>query len=122
MFQYSGNMDTKDAVAALAALAQTSRLAVFQMLVELGPEGAHPGDLAQKLDIPPNTLSFHLKTLSQADLITAEQSGRFIRYRANFGQMQVLVDFLTRNCCGGDMSRCAPADTGCAAPKKAGAR
>lgn len=101
-------MDNKKAVTALAALAQTSRLAVFRALVELGPEGANPSDLAQRLDIPANTLSFHLKSLSQADLITAEQTGRFIRYRANFDQMQSLVDFLTRNCCGGDMGKCAP--------------
>lgn len=101
-------MDTKHAVAALAALAQASRLSVFQRLVELGPEGAFPGDLAQALDIPPNTLSFHLKTLSHAGLITAEPSGRHIRYRADFGRMQALVDFLTRNCCGGDPSKCAP--------------
>lgn len=106
-------MDNKHAVAALAALAQTSRLAVFQRLVELGPEGAHPGELAHSLDIPANTLSFHLKTLAQADLITGEHSGRFIRYRANFGEMRGLVDFLTRNCCGGDMSRCAPDEAPC---------
>ena len=102
-------MDNKAAVAALAALAQASRLAVFRALVELGPEGAHPSDLAQALDIPGNTLSFHLKTLVQADLITAEHSGRFIRYRADFDQMRTLIDFLTRNCCGGDASKCAPA-------------
>lgn len=101
-------MDTKTAVSALSALAQASRLSVFQTLVELGPDGAHPGELAQRLDIPPNTLSFHLKTLAQADLVAAEQNGRFIRYRANFARMQALVDFLTRNCCGGDPSKCAP--------------
>lgn len=101
-------MDSKAAVSALSALAQASRLSVFQTLVELGPEGAYPSELAQQLDIPPNTLSFHLKTLSHADLITSEQNGRFIRYRANFEQMQGLIDFLTRNCCGGDPSKCAP--------------
>lgn len=111
-------MDNKDAVAALAALAQGSRLALFRMLVELGPEGANPTDLVQKLDIPANTLSFHLKALAHADLISAEQTGRFIRYRANFEQMRGLVDFLTRNCCGGDMSRCAPA-IATSTPKKA---
>lgn len=111
-------MDNKSAVAALAALAQASRLAVFQTLVGLGPEGANPSELAQQLDIPANTLSFHLKTLSQAELITSEQTGRFIRYRANFEQMQGLVDFLTRNCCGGDMSKCAPASASCAPSKK----
>ena len=102
-------MDTNDAVNALTALAQASRLAVFRHLVELGPEGANPSDLVQVLDIPANTLSFHLKTLCQAGLIDAEQNGRFIRYRANFAEMQALIDFLSKNCCGGDPSKCAPA-------------
>lgn len=111
-------MDNTHAVSALAALAQASRLAVFRALVELGPEGAHPGDLAQRLEIPANTLSFHLKTLAHADLVTAQPAGRFIRYRANFERMQDLVGFLTRNCCGGDMSRCAPAPEACAPAKR----
>ena len=102
-------MDTKTSVPALAALAQPSRLAVFRWLVELGPEGACPGDIAEKLDIPANTLSFHLKALQHANLIDAVRSGRFIRYRANFDVMQALVDFLSKNCCGGDPSKCAPA-------------
>jgi len=101
-------MDTKTAVPALAALAQPSRLAVFRWLVELGPEGACPGEIAEKLDIPANTLSFHLKALQHANLIDAVRSGRFIRYRANFDVMQALVDFLSKNCCGGDPSKCAP--------------
>lgn len=101
-------MDTKTAVSALSALAQASRLSVFQKLVELGPAGAHPSELAQAIDIPANTLSFHLKALSHADLVSSEQSGRFIRYRANFAQVQALVEFLTRNCCGGDPTGCAP--------------
>lgn len=103
-------MDTKDAVTALAALANGSRLSVFRHLIELGPEGANPSDLAQKFELPGATLSFHLKTLSHAGLIEAEQQGRYIRYRANFTEMQDLVDFLTRNCCGGDLSKCAPAE------------
>jgi ArsR family transcriptional regulator len=101
-------MDTKNAVTALAALAQATRLAVFRHLVELGPAGANPSDLAQVLEIPAATLSFHLKALSHSGLIDAEQTGRFIRYRANFDQMHGLVDFLTQNCCGGDPSKCAP--------------
>lgn len=101
-------MDIKIAVPALAALAQSSRLAVFRWLVELGPEGACPGDIADKLEIPAATLSFHLKTLQHAGLIGADKSGRFIRYRANFAVMQSLVDFLTANCCGGDPGKCAP--------------
>lgn len=101
-------MDTKVAVTALGALAHASRLDVFRHLVELGPEGAFPGDLARTLDLPGATLSFHLKTLTQAGLIEAERTSRNIRYRANFLQMQGLVDYLTRNCCGGDPGRCAP--------------
>ena len=108
-FNHTGIMDTTNAVIALAALAQASRLAVFRHLVELGPEGANPTELVQVLDIPANTLSFHLKTLCQAGLIDAEQSGRFIRYRANFAEMQSLIDFLSQNCCGGDPAKCAPA-------------
>lgn len=99
-------IDPPAAVTALAALAQASRLAVFRHLVELGPDGAHPGDIAAALAIPPNTLSFHLKTLSHAGLVDAEPSGRHIRYRANFARMQALVGFLTDNCCGG--RSCAP--------------
>ena len=101
-------MDSETAVPALAALAQPSRLAVFRWLVELGPEGACPGDIAGKLAIPAATLSFHLKALQRAGLIEADKSGRFIRYRANFAAMQALVDFLSKDCCGGDPSRCAP--------------
>lgn len=101
-------MDMKHAVTALAALAQASRLTVFRHLVELAPEGAHPGDIAARLEMPANTLSFHLKTLSQAGLIDAEPSGRFIRYRANITAVQSLVGFLTETCCGGNPGQCAP--------------
>ena len=101
-------MDTQTAVTALAALAQTSRLAVFRWLVELGPDGACPGDIAEKLNISANTLSFHLKSLQHANLINSVRSGRFIRYQANFEVMQALVDFLSKNCCGGDLSKCPP--------------
>lgn len=101
-------MDTKTAVRALAALAHASRLGIFRHLVELGPEGAFPSDLAQKFDLPGATLSFHLKALSHAGLVEAERNSRNIRYRANFPEMQELIDFLTLNCCGGDPSKCAP--------------
>lgn len=114
-------MDTLTAVAALAALAHGSRLVVFRRLVELGPEGAYPGDLAQRLDIPPNTLSFHLKSLSHARLVDSEQQGRFVRYRANFAAMRALIDFLSRHCCGGDPSKCAPRAL-LAKPRRAPAR
>lgn len=116
-------MDIQAAVDALGALAQASRLAIFQRLVELGPDGAYPGDLAQTLDIPATTLSFHLKTLSHAGLIVAEPSGRFIRYRADFARMQALIGFLTRNCCNGDLAACVPARSTCrATPAKARSR
>lgn len=107
-------MDTALAVDALAALAQSSRLAVFRRLVELGPEGALPGELAQAVAIAPATLSFHLRTLAQAGLILAEPKGRHIRYRADFARMQALVGFLTENCCGGEPARCTPG----ASPRK----
>lgn len=101
-------MDTKTAVPALAALAQASRLGIFRWLVERGPEGALPSELAETLELPPATLSFHLKTLQHAGLVDSVRSGRNIRYRADFAAMQALVDFLSRNCCGGDPSKCAP--------------
>lgn len=104
-------MDTEAAVTCLAALAQPHRLAVFRRLVELGPVGALAGELAEHLAIPANTLSFHLKALQQAGLIVPEPRGRTIRYRADFAAMRGLVGFLTDNCCGGDASLCAPADT-----------
>ncbi len=114
-------MDNKDAVTALAALAQESRLAVFRRLVELGPEGAFAGELAEYLQVPGNTLSFHLKTLAHAGLVGAEPLGRNIRYRADFERMQALVGFLGDHCCGGQPELCAP--VACApAPRKAGTR
>ncbi|HUA22497.1 MAG TPA: metalloregulator ArsR/SmtB family transcription factor [Steroidobacteraceae bacterium] len=100
-------MESRSAVQALAALAQDSRLQVYRLLVQAGPEGMAASDIAQTLEIPANTLSFHLKTLSHADLVQFRQQGRFVYYSANYGQMDALLGFLTRNCCGG--GRCAPA-------------
>ncbi len=94
-------MDTPAAVAAFAALAQPSRLAVVRLLVEAAPDGAFPGELAERLAIPANTLSFHLRTLGHAGLVSAEQCGRNIRYRINIALVHALVGFLTENCCGG---------------------
>ena len=101
-------MDTAHALDALAALAQKTRLAIFRHLVELGPEGACPGDLGAAVGVAAPTLSFHLKTLLQAGLIDAEQHGRSITYRANFDAMRGLIGYLGDNCCGGDATRCAP--------------
>ncbi len=92
-------MKSKDAVTALAALAQDSRLALFRLLVKRGPEGYSPTRLRERLGIPAPTLSFHLKELQQAGLIEARRDGRFLLYRPNFPRMRGLVEFLTANCC-----------------------
>jgi len=101
-------MDTNSALSALSALAQPHRLALFRHLVALGPDGAFAGELAEHLGIPANTLSFHLKALQHAALVQPEPKGRNIRYRADFVAMRGLVDYLTENCCGGDVSLCLP--------------
>jgi DNA-binding transcriptional ArsR family regulator len=100
-------MKTRDVLAALAALAQESRLAAFRLLVQIGPEGLAASKIAEQLDLAPSSLSFHLKELSHAGLITARQDGRFIIYSANFDTMNGLLAFLTDNCCGGQS--CLPA-------------
>ena len=101
-------MEINEATLALSALGQSTRLSVFRLLVEAGPEGRMAGDIAETLSLPGATLSFHLKELSAAGLIRGEQRGRCICYRANFDAMNDLIGFLTRNCCGGDASRCVP--------------
>jgi ArsR family transcriptional regulator len=99
-------MDNKTAVQALAALAQDSRLAVYRHLVQAGPAGVAAGELAARLGIPPNTLSFHLKTLSQAGLVEVRPAGRYSYYSASYPAMNALLGFLSDNCCGGQP--CAP--------------
>ena len=108
-FDYHRNMETDTALASLSALAQKARLSVFRHLVQLGPAGACPGDIAEHLAMSGSTLSFHLKALAHAGLIQAEQIGRSIVYRADFAAMQGLLDYLTENCCGGNEALCAPA-------------
>lgn len=102
-------MDSKTAIEALGALAQDSRLHVYRLLVQAGPEGIAAGELAERLKVPANTLSFHLKALSHADLLLSRQDGRFIYYTANYEQMNSLIGFLTENCCGG--KSCQPIAT-----------
>ena len=92
-------MKTKSVIIALTALAQESRLAIFRRLVKAGPEGMSAGKLAEELKIPASSLSFHLKELTQADLIIPLQQSRFIFYSANFTTINSLLDFLTENCC-----------------------
>jgi len=94
---------------ALGALAQATRLGAFRALVAAGPAGIAAGDLARALDVPPPTLSFHLRDLENAGLIASTREGRSIRYAADFEAMTALVGFLTDNCCGGKPELCAPA-------------
>ena len=92
-------MIKKAALSALAGLAQESRLDVFRLLVEQGPEGLAAGEIAGRLRVANATLSFHLKELAHANLVTARQQGRFIYYSANFQTINGLVEYLTENCC-----------------------
>lgn len=99
-------MDLKDAVAALAALAQETRLSIFRLLVEAGPEGVSVGSIGQALKVPGATLSFHLKELARAGLISSRQEKQFIYYATDFGRMAELMTFLTENCCQGMPKEC----------------
>ena len=94
-------MKEADAVRSLAALAQALRLRLFRALVVAGPDGLTPGTLAEQLDVAGNTLSFHLKELTHAGLVTQERQGRNLVYRASFTTMNELLGYLTENCCEG---------------------
>ncbi len=95
-------LNTPAALSALAALAQESRLAIFRHLVTLGPAGMAATKIGDQLGIPSSSLSFHLKELAHAGLVTPRQESRFIIYAANFDTMNALVSFLRENCCGGN--------------------
>lgn len=95
-------MKIYSAVKALAALAQETRLSIFRILVQTGEAGLSAGQIAKELSIPNATLSFHLKELTNAGLITARQESRFIYYAANFSAMNELLGYLTENCCAGN--------------------
>jgi ArsR family transcriptional regulator, arsenate/arsenite/antimonite-responsive transcriptional repressor len=94
-------MKMKEAVKALSALSQDSRLAIFRLLVQAGPAGLSTGVIASKLGLPGPTLSFHLAQLDSAGLVHATRNGRFIMYAANYDRMQELIDYLMENCCQG---------------------
>ena len=94
-------MESTTVVQALAALAQPLRLQVFRALVVAGPRGLTPGAMSDGTGVPPNTLSFHLKELAHAGLVTQQREGRFVIYRADFEQMNGLLGYLTENCCQG---------------------
>jgi ArsR family transcriptional regulator len=102
-------MEMTQAVSALAALAQETRLAIHRLLVEAGPEGLSAGRIGERLDLPPATLSFHLAQLARAGLARGRQDGRFVIYSADFESMNALVGYLTENCCGG--RACAPSSS-----------
>ena len=106
-FHYSRNMEIKNVVDALAAVAHETRLRIFRLLVAAGPQGMAAGRIGEKLDLAPATLSFHLAHLARAGLAKSRQEGRFVIYSADFDNMNALVGYLTENCCGGQS--CAPA-------------
>jgi DNA-binding transcriptional ArsR family regulator len=99
-------MEEKTAVASLAALAQAMRLRIFRALIGAGPQGMTPGSLAATLDLPASTLSFHLKELTHAGLVSQERDGRNLIYRPEIAQMDALMDYLSAHCCHG--APCAP--------------
>ena len=103
-------METNDAVAALGALAQESRLEVFRLLVQAGPQGLPAGQIAERLKLASPTLSFHLAQLKHAGLVQVKRDGRSLIYAADYDGMNELMGFLTENCCGG---------ASCAAPRRA---
>jgi DNA-binding transcriptional ArsR family regulator len=111
-------MKQSDAITALSALAQDSRLSVYRLLVKRGPDGFTPSDIAEKLDVPAPTLSFHLKELQRAGLLKVRREGRRLFYSPDFGYMSELMGFLNDNCCSLAGDGCGPA---CATPAEAAA-
>lgn len=115
-------METKTAVealAALAALAQETRLAAYRLLVQAGPDGLAAGRIADALAVSPATLSFHLKTLAQAGLIASRNDSRHVIYRADYARMNALMAHLTEHCCGG--APCATEAPSCPATPESSA-
>jgi ArsR family transcriptional regulator len=101
-------MEINDAVTSLSALAQPSRLGVFRLLVKTGEAGLCAGEIAQRLDLPKTTLSFHLKELAQAQLVEAQRDGRSIVYRVRVEGIRELMGYLTEDCCQGRPDLCLP--------------
>ena len=101
-------MEDKYVIKALAALAQPNRLHIFRSLVVKGIQGLTPALLAEELGMPANTLSFHLKELMHADLISQERSGRNLIYRAQYDRMNAVLTYLSKNCCQGEACEVSP--------------
>jgi len=104
----SGYMESENVILALAALAQSTRLDVFQLLVKHEPNGLAAGDIARALAVPQNTMSSHLAVLSRAGLVSAQRFGRSIVYRADLGRFRAVVLFMLRDCCDGRPEICTP--------------
>lgn len=101
-------MEKTDALAALSALGQETRLDVYRLLVKAGGDGLAAGEIAEELGVLPNTLSAHLANLSRAGLVCQTREGRVLRYRADFDRMRGLLGYLMADCCGGNPEICAP--------------
>lgn len=99
---------TAEVVTALGALAQETRLEVYRRLIAYAPQGLTPGALALQLKLPPATLSFHLKELVNAGLVTSDRDGRFLWYRPDVAAMNRVLGYLTENCCRASGESCAP--------------
>ena len=121
-------MEIKAAVTALAALAQETRLGIFRLLIEAGPEGVSVGRIGEALRVPGATLSFHLKELARSGLVSSRQEKQFFYYAVDFERMAALMTFLTQNCCKGmpqecltvvetELGRCCPPQTKAKKPK-----
>ena len=106
-------MNEAQAVSALGALAHTQRLRIFRALVVAGPEGLTPSTMAEQLEVARNALSFHLKELAHAGLVTIEQQGRNLIYRADFSQMNGLLGYLTEHCCQGSTCEVSDSSSAC---------
>jgi DNA-binding transcriptional ArsR family regulator len=92
-------METTEAVAALGAMAQETRLTALRLLVQAGPDGLPAGEIARRLEVPAPTLSFHLRALLHAGLVSSAREGRSLYYAADYGRLRALVAFLSENCC-----------------------
>lgn len=101
-------METLEAITALSALAQGTRIETFRVLVRHEPGGLPAGILAERLAVPPNTMSAHLATLANAGLVRGARRGRQVIYRADLDRLRALILYLLKDCCGGDASLCTP--------------
>jgi ArsR family transcriptional regulator len=111
-------MEKTGAIAALGALAQESRLDVFRLLVQAGPEGLPAGQIGERLGLPAATLSFHLSQLKHAGLALCRREGRSLIYAASYDTMNLLLGFLTENCCQGDPAACGIGPAICCPPNR----